>query len=316
MARIDISSVSASFAKNYLNNSPNATKQDLQVGLKNHLQELKKNGAKISDKQIAVATANVDSLFKVTSEELKANTLSNVSPQTEANIEKLKAQQAKSSYPAYNAHLRADHHYDEFNNMSSKARHRAHKRNLADAKAAFSGEEFAQEEPKAVSNNQNKKAQNADYQSSKKRKLSKKRNEQLSQKEHNRWRNKKSSRNSAYCTSQGIMTKPARNIYDGVKNKLDGSVSVTIDERPNTTLQRMSEYYQKLENASESTKPQTPKVPIEPITIDKPPKPVTKEMSKGKIGLMIGLGIGILGLAGILSSSKKEVPKEVINEVA
>lgn len=72
-------------------------------------------------------------------------------------VKSLNTLQAVHNYPKYNAHLAADHHYDEFHQLGKKARKRLHQKNMDDAKTAFSQLEV-QDLPKAeLSNSQNKK---------------------------------------------------------------------------------------------------------------------------------------------------------------
>ena len=313
MVTLNVGFESANFAKQYLKNNPQATEQDLQVGLKNHLQELKKNGARISDKQIAQANATVGDLYKATSAEIKASLATEATPKTGEVVSELNSRQARVAYPAHNAHLEADHHYDEISKMGKRARKRLHNRNMADARAAFAGEEYmnylkehnsklykeeleAQNSLETPSNNQNKKVANADYQSSKKRKTAKKEAEIKSQIEHKKARRPKdkSLRNKRYCTSQGIMTNQARKRFNEVAGKSTGKINISINEEPNSILKKMKEYYQKLEPVAKET----------------------KAKAKGKIGIIAGIGAGALALVGVLSASKKDTPKETLDDVA
>lgn len=329
MVTLNVGFVSANFAKQYLKNNPQATEQDLQVGLRNHLQELKKNGVKISDKQIAQANATVGDLYKVASAEIKASLATQATPKTGEVVSELNSRQARVSYPAYNAHLEADHHYDEISKMGKRARKRLHNRNMADARAAFAGEEYmnylkehnpklykeeleAQKSLETPSNNQNKKVANADYQSSKKRKTAKKEAERNSQIEHNSSRNNKINRNKKYCTSQGIMTKPAKRKFQAVSESLNGNINVSIHEEPNPILKQMKEFYQKLETVAKTQK----EVSTEAIETA-----VKETKGKGKIGWIAGFGSVVLALTGILLATKKEPPKDEqlkddLNEVA
>lgn len=272
MVTLNVGFESANFAKQYLKNNPQATEQDLQVGLRNHLQELKKNGVKISDKQIAQANATVGDLYKVTSAEIKASFATQATPKTGKAVSELNSRQTRVSYPAHNAHLEAE----------------------------------------TPSNNQNKKVANADYQSSKKRKTAKKEAERNSQIEHNSSRNNKINRNKKYCTSQGIMTKPAKRKFQAVSESLNGNINVSIHEEPNPILKQMKEFYQKLETVAKTQKD------VSTETIE---TAVKETKGKGKIGWIAGLGSGVLALTGILLATKKEPPKEEqlkddLNEVA
>ena len=340
MATVNLTSVSADFARSYLTNNPKATEQDLQIGLRNHLQELKKNGAKISNKQIAQANATVANLYKVTSAEIKATMLPNISATVETAVNELNTQQARVSYPKYNAHLATEHHYENLRGLDKKARKNLHKKNLADGKAAFGGDAYQEwlkenhpelietEAQKPTSNKKNKKEANSDYQSSKKQKTVKKNTEAKSKAEHKNWRNTKSSRNAEYCTSQGIMTNPAQKQYNSVKNALNGNLNISVNEEANSTLKKMKEYYQNLESAVETPKP---KLEVEtPKTSVSAPKPassastkaaqvaknVEKELKGNGLAWVTAIGVGIMGLIGIANMLKKDSPQKEMNEVA
>ena len=339
MVAVNLTAVSVDFARNYMRSNPNATEHDLQVGLRNHLQELKKNGEKISKKQIAQASANTGELYKVTSSEIKATLLPNVSATTEKAVNGLNAQQARASYPKYNAHLAADHHYEDLTGLSKKARTNLHKRNLADGKAAFGGDTYQEwlkenhpelvesETPAPVSNKQNKKEVNTDYQSSKKRKAAKKQAEVKSQEAHRNSRPTKAARNAEYCTSQGIMTKPPKKQYDSVSRALDGSINISINEEANSTLKKMKEYYQGLEAAvpTPKTSVPTPKTQVlkpktttpTSSTVEQVVKSVEKELKGGKlVAWVTAIGVGVMGLVGIANMLKKASPEKEMNEVA
>ncbi len=333
MGTVNLTSVSTDFARSYLTNNPKATEQDLQVGLRNHLQELKKSGAKISNKQIAQANATVANLYKVTSAEIKATMLPNVSATVETAVNGLNTQQARVSYPKYNAHLAADHHYENLRGLDKKARNNLHKKNLADGKAVFGGDAYQEwlkenhpellesETPKPISNKKNKKEVNEDYQSSQKRKVAKKNTEAKSKTEHKNRRNTKSSRNVEYCTSQGIMTKPAKRQYDSVKNALDGNLNISVNEEANSTLKKMKEYYQNLESAVETPTPKTSVSAPKPTsttgnTTAQAARDIAKEVKGSKLGWIAGIGAGLVAIAGIVSMNRKDSPQKEMNEVA
>ena len=338
MVAVNLTAVSADFARNYMRSNPNATEQDLQVGLRNHLQELKKNGEKISNKQIAQTNANVGELYKATSAEIKGAWLPNISATTENAVHWLNTQQAHVSYPKYNAHLAADHHYEDLTVLSKKARTNLHKRNFADAKAAFGGDAYQEwlkenhpelvepETTKSVSNKQNKKEANANYQSSEKRKAAKKQAEIKSQEEHRNSRSTKTTRNAEYCTSQGVMTKPAKKQYNSVGRTLDGSINISINEEANSTLKKMKEYYQGLEAAVSTPKstvstpkPSVPKpktITSTGSTVEQVVKSVEKELKGNGLAWVTAIGVGVMGLVGIANMLKKDSHQKEMNEVA
>ena len=346
MVNINPINVANDIAKSYLTTNPKATPQDLQIHLRNQLQELKKNGAKISDKKIAQVCAQTPDIHKATLEQIKANTVTKVTLKTKAATEALTKAEAAKAYPqaGWVADVKADRHYDEFNGLSKKARQNLHKRNMADAKAAFADERFAEPKVEVVSNNQAKKTANAEYQSVKKQKQAKKEAEIKSQAEHKAQRPiknrkvKKARANAHYCTSQGIMTQDARKAFKNVSQGLDGKINVTINETPNTTLRKMSEFYRK-EEARTAAKPVAApevKLPKGYPTITKPvaaPKAVTKPAAKavetiaetaskvkgkgGKIGWIAAGVAALIGGLGLAASGKKEeAPQEALNEVA
>lgn len=326
---------------------PETTPQDLQVEVRNRLQELKRNGAKISDKKIAQVCAQVPEIHKATLEQIKANTVAAATPKAQTAVKTLNNAQAATAYQhaGWVADVKADRHYNELGNMSKKARRNLYKRNMADAKAAFADERFAEPKLETASNNQAKKQANAEYQSSKKQKAAKKQAEIKSQAEHNAQKpikNKKirKARNNArYCTSQGIMTQDARKAFRNVSKDLDGRINLTVKDTPNQTLQKMADYYRNLE-ASSVAAPVAPKVQLpegystitKPFKINLPkaaetaaPKATeavaetaTKLKGKGgKIGWIAAGLAALVGGASLLGSKKpEEIPQEQISEVA
>lgn len=324
VAAVNVNTVVNGFLHEYLKNNKKATEQDCQTAVRSHLQDLKKNGAKISDKKIVQASAQVTELYK-------ANVMTKPAKMSAKAVKSLNTLQAVHNYPKYNAHLAADHHYDEFHQLGKKARKRLHQKNMDDAKAAFSQLEV-QDLPKAeLSNSQNKKLmrENEDaYISSKKRKQLKKEAEAASQAEHKaqRLRNnpkdkvlRKAKGNAEYCTSQGIMTKNARKIFKNISQKLDGKFVIT--EKPNLELKTLNDYYRSLESTSAPVITETPKtileIPKPKANVQGAVETVTTAGTKaakagGKAGWLFAGFAAMTALgAALISSDKKEQQKNI-----
>lgn len=332
VAAVNVNTVVNGFLHEYLKNNKKATEQDCQTAVRSHLQDLKKNGAKISDKKIVQASAQVTELYK-------ANVMTKLAKMSAKAVKSLNTLQAVHNYPKYNAHLAADHHYDEFHQLGKKARKRLHQKNMDDAKAAFSQLEV-QDLPKAeLSNSQNKKLMRESgdaYISSKKRKQLKKEAEAASQAEHKaqRLRNnpkdkvlRKAKGNAEYCTSQGIMTKNARKIFKNISQKLDGKFVIT--EKPNLELKTLNDYYRSLESTSAPVITETPKpileIPkpkanvqgaVETVTTagTKAASSLSKTVGKagGKAGWLFAGFAAMTALgAALISSDKKEQQKNI-----
>lgn len=275
VAAVSVNTVVNGFVQEYLKKNKKATESECQAAVRSHLQDLKKNGAKISDKKIVQASAQVTELYK-------ANVMTKPTKTTVKSVQSLNTSQAVHNYPKYNAHLASDRHYDEFHQLGKKARKRLHQKNMDDAKAAFSQLEV-QDLPKAeLSNSQNKKLMRESeeaYINSKKRKQLKKEAEAVSQAEHKAQRLKnnlkdkvfrKAKGNVEYCTSQGIMTKKARKIFKNISQQLDGNFTVNVNEKPNLELKALNDYYRSLESTSVPVITETPKPTFET------PKPKTE----------------------------------------
>lgn len=129
MVTIVTNTPAINFAVNYLQTNPKAKPEQLQVELRNHLQELRKKGVKISKGEIAQANAQIEEIYKAASEQLKANLKAKVTPQTKNAVSSVNSAHAAAVYPKYNDHLKTDHHYFDYNSMSKKARHNLHKKN-------------------------------------------------------------------------------------------------------------------------------------------------------------------------------------------
>lgn len=324
VAAVNVNTVVSGFVHEYLKNNKKATEQDCQAAVRSHLQELKKNGAKISDKKIVQASAQVTELYK-------ANFMTQPTKTAVKALQSLNTSQAAHNYPKYNAHLASDYHYDEFHKLGKKAKKRLHQKNMNDAKAAFSQlevENLPQTEP---SNNQNKKLMRESkdaYISSKKRKQMKKEAEAASQAEHKaqRLRNnskdkalRKAKGNAEYCTSQGIMTKNARKIFKNISQKLDGKFILT--EKPNLELQALNDYYRSLESTSAPviTKTQKPilEIPKPKANVHGAVETATTAGTKaaktgGKAGWLFAGFAAMTALgAALISSDKKEQQKNI-----
>lgn len=275
---------------------------------------------KFQKNRIAQVNALSGDIYKANVEQIKANFLTQPTQKTTAALDTLKSQQTANIYPKYNEHLRPDHHYDSFNNLSKKAREKLHKRNLSDAKSAFGGDEYldflrknhpdlyeqATAKVETPSNNQNKKQlkENPDtYQSTKKLKEKKKQAEITSKQEHksqslkNNPKDKtvrKEKANGKYCTSQGIMTQKGRRHFDNISRQLDGKINVAINEAPNSELQAMGDYYRKPEA--------------------QPPLKTTKPKLKGKQGL-IAAGILAATSAAVWIAASLKNPQKAAEQI-
>ncbi len=317
VAAVNVNTVVSGFVHEYLKHNKKATEQDCQAAVRSHLQELKKNGAKISDKKIVQASAQVTELYK-------ANFMTQPTKTAVKAVQSLNTSQAAHNYPKYNAHLASDYHYDEFHKLGKKAKKRLHQKNMNDAKAAFSQlevENLPQTEP---SNNQNKKLMRESkdaYISSKKRKQMKKEAEAASQAEHKaqRLRNnskdkalRKAKGNAEYCTSQGIMTKNARKIFKNISQKLDRKFVLT--EKPNLELQALNDYYRSLESISS---PVTIEIPKPKANVHGAVETATTAGTKaaktgGKTGWLFAGFAAMTALgAALISSDKKEQQKNI-----
>lgn len=333
VATVSVNTVVNGFVQEYLKKNKKATESECQAAVRSHLQDLKKNGAKISDKKIVQASAQVTELYK-------ANVMTKPTKTTVKSVQSLNTSQAVHNYPKYNAHLASDRHYDEFHQLGKKARKRLHQKNMDDAKAAFSQLEV-QDLPKAeLSNSQNKKLMRESeeaYINSKKRKQLKKEAEAVSQAEHKAQRLKnnlkdkvfrKAKGNVEYCTSQGIMTKKARKIFKNISQQLDGNFTVNVNEKPNLELKVLNDYYRSLESTSapvttEIPKPKTeipkPKANVQGAveTVTTAGKKAYSSVSKagkagGKAGWLFAGFAAMTALgAALISSDKKEQQKKI-----
>ena len=222
-ARIDATATARNFAVDYMKKNPKASKDQLQAAVRWHLQELTSQGEKISKKAMNAAVIDAVTVYDIPSEKIKAN----FTPIKNKNLD-----EAKKYFKEKTA---ADRYYYEQNQMGNLARKRktSEQRNMV--KDAFTSDDYLEvlkrnnpseyekeialrNAPKPKSNNANKKEANADYQSSKKRKLAKKQAEIQSQQKHKAYRSTKMSRNAEYLTSQGMMTKEGKKLYQKIKS--------------------------------------------------------------------------------------------------
>lgn len=272
------------FAIDYLKKNPKATEADVQVATRNRFQ------GKVSRSALTRLQSTVSEVYSLNSE------------QARANFRPVETPTVKRAAKIFNTNS-AYRYYQELDNMSVKAKHQRHLRNLQDAKSAFGSEEYLQvlkrnnpdeyarelarleEQNKPVqSNNAGKQESNADYLSSKKKKAAKKDAEIKSHNEAQtrRMRRTKAARNAEYCTSQGIMTNKARKIYDRVSNQLDGSITVEVNSpTPRSAEEVMKFYIEKGLAPLEDVKP-TPvptKADVAVPTEEVATSPVTKSSS-------------------------------------
>ena len=61
--RMDVVSFTNNFAQNYVRNNPNASADEVRAALRDEMHAMKRNGARISSKEMALAQCNVDSAY-------------------------------------------------------------------------------------------------------------------------------------------------------------------------------------------------------------------------------------------------------------
>ena len=223
-ARIDVIGVARTFASNYVKANPQATEDQVQNATRNHLLELQARGEKVPAKKLAQVSSTVSGVYAqrnipvAVQNTQEALAVRQPNPKVETATNKMSAKIATKQYTSADA----GKYYYQNSSLSKNARHNLHERTLKDVKSAFGGDEYMeflrqnhpeliQEEPKPISNKQNKKHANADYQSSKKVKQAKKQAEVRSKEEHAKVRakNTRPQRNAEYCTKNGIMSTEA-----------------------------------------------------------------------------------------------------------
>lgn len=222
-ARIDVLSTAGAFAANYVRQNPKASEMEVQVAVREHLQDLRKSGEKISAKGLSQVQPTVREIY--TAEQAKANLKPVATPVVQRATKKFNANAAVN-------------HYEQILGMGDGARKRWHQKNMADAKTAFAPDEYLEvlkrnnpgqyekevsrlkAENEVVSNNAAKKEANADYLSSKKKKAAKKAGEAASQAEHKRVRikNSKPAREARWMTANGKMKTEGRKLYQAINN--------------------------------------------------------------------------------------------------
>lgn len=220
-ARIDVLSTAGAFAANYVRQNPKATEMEVQVAVREHLQDLRKAGEKVSAKGLSQVAPTVREIY--TSEQAKANLRPVATPVVQRAAKKFNANAAVN-------------HYEQILGMGDGARKRWHQKNMTDAKTAFATDEYLevlkrnnpaeyekeltrlQAESNVVSNNAAKKEANAGYLSSKKKKAAKKSAETASHAEHKRVRinNSKPAREARYMTANGLMKTEGRKLYQAL----------------------------------------------------------------------------------------------------
>lgn len=222
-ARIDVLSTAGAFATNYIRQNPKATEMEVQLAVREHLQDLRKAGEKVSAKGLSQVAPTVREIY--TAEQARAN----LTPVTTAPVQK--------AAKRFNANA-AVNHYEQILGMGDGARKRWHQKNMTDAKTAFATDEYLEvlrrnnpaeyekevarlkAENEVVSNNAAKKEANADYLSSKKKKAAKKSAETASHAEHKRTRikNSKPAREARWMTANGKMKTEGRKLYQAINN--------------------------------------------------------------------------------------------------
>lgn len=330
-ARIDATATARNFAVDYMKKNPKASKDQLQAAVRWHLQELTSQGEKISKKAMNAAVIDAVTVYDIPSEKIKAN----FTPIKNKNLD-----EAKKYFKEKTA---ADRYYYEQNQMGNLARKRktSEQRNIV--KDAFTSDDYLEvlkrnnpseyekeialrNAPKPKSNNANKKEANADYQSSKKRKLAKKQAEIQSQQKHKAYRSTKMSRNAEYLTSQGMMTKEGKKLYQKIKShqiiadapwkSAQESAKVFMEngfapiiESDGKQLEPVSDVVETVVNDTASE--------VKTIVSDAAENVKTaagnagKKASKGKWG-WIAAGVGILGGAiGVKSYSDNKKSQEI-----
>lgn len=126
-ARIDVLSTARAFASDYVRQNPKATEMEVVVAVREHLQDLRKNGDKIGAKGLSQVAPTVREVY--TAEQARAN----LTPVTTAPVQR--------AAKRFNANA-AVNHYEQILDMGDGARKRWHQKNMTDAKTAFASEEY------------------------------------------------------------------------------------------------------------------------------------------------------------------------------
>ncbi len=307
--RIDL----VAFVNNVKAQNPNATQQDLKVKVKDGLQELNKNGTKVSPREIAKAQGMV---CNANTEQLKANFITNHTKTADKAVKKLNESNAVDSYKStgYSPKMTENHNMTK-ENVQRVPKDRPRKNNNASRKASLieGTKDLSQNGPASLDEHiKNLKAAGnieelrkvekemaaieppEEYISSKKQRKIKKELEIKSKNEHRKARAEqfKTNRNKKYCTENGIMTSKARKAYNKVKAQLSKPSKVVIAEP-------------KLSNksAKESFEVFMQKAP-ERLPVDSAAK--VKKSLKGKWALVGSAFLAAGALVGTLVSGHKE----------
>ena len=205
------------FVSQLLTKNPNITEEQVMVEVRNFLQD-----AKVGKKVIATTQANIPQIIKdctpkpvvttptpviKTMLEIPSETLQAYPPMTKVEIPK--PQEAVIT------------------KTETKLRKKLEKQGLSEVLPSDISEQAKWEAKMAEkpvtepqkSNNQNKKAANSEYQSSKKLKIAKKKAEEKSRIEHKnrRFKNSRTGRNLSYCTKNGIISSEAKGAKEAME---------------------------------------------------------------------------------------------------
>lgn len=212
--------------------------ETIQKMAQSHLRRKVDSGEiKASKKDFARVNAYIVENYRVLAPQYRAMYLPTNSPTVEATNTKLNSKVASKTYKKQNTQ-KAGHHYFEFNSMSKKGRQNLHKRNMADAKAAFGTDEYLkylrEHNPELYKETtqqsvQTQSIQQEEYISAKKKKQLKKQAEINSATEHQKARrvNTKLHRNAKYTTTQNQMTEEAKQAYLSAQKASEAFVAQT-----------------------------------------------------------------------------------------
>ncbi len=236
VARLDLGSFVCDIAKQY----PSATRQELEIHVRNALQEAKRNGTKVSPKEIVkaqhiVRTVDLDSL--------KANYALNHNVTTSEAVKKLNTAKAEGSYGRVGNNVKTTsaskgnvQRVPRNTRVNKISRNAALVEGMMDPKqnGPSSLSEYIENLEKAGNNEELKRVKaempksgnSEEYLSVKKLKKVKKmeqikaQNEAQNEARKFRVSRSKINRDRHYCTQNGIMTSKARKTYNSVKDIL------------------------------------------------------------------------------------------------
>ena len=315
MSLIDTFTLANNFAHEYLQAHPNENVQGLQIQMRNYLQNQKKNGVKISDKNIAQVNAQIDEIYRAASQQIATNARVEMTPKSKENIRVLNSSAAAGNYDrTYESNAaKSGHYYDELNGMSRSARKKATAQKGREVRSAFASSEYleflrknhpemlAEVESNSVQKQVVKDSQA--YVSSSKRKSFKKQQEIASQEEHANQRvsNGKRARNQKYFDNLDKKEIEAKRKVRMYNKELDGRVSVHVSNQKSDVLKEMREFYTK--QAEEAAKNIA-------NTVSNTTESAAKNVSKGgKTGLIaagIAIVAGALAYLGLSDDKKTE----------